>query len=173
MGEPINDIINEANALLQEGKYSDAGRCYEKAAETTHHKAQAAKLLMKASEAYRYCRMYTEADRCSVGAVKLMDDNQKAQYLLTRWKEIIKNIVEFEYDCSFEWRGDTNGSHDSYLEDIKKLQKEGEDILKQVLRVNGVDKNQIIEKAREECKKWEEAGGWGSDRCWDIINKAT
>ena len=62
---------------------------------------------------------------------------------------------------------------DSYLEDIKQLQREGEDILEQALSVNGVDRNRIIEKAREECKKWEEAGGWGSGRCWDIINKAT
>jgi hypothetical protein len=31
-------------------------------------------------------------------------------------------IVHFEYDCSFEWRGETDGSHDSYQEDIKRYQ---------------------------------------------------
>jgi hypothetical protein len=117
--------------------------------------------------------MQEDAESCFKHAMELMDGNQKAQYLLSRWNEIIKTIVEFEYDCSFEWRGETNGSHDSYLEDIRQLQKEGEDILKQALSVNGIDRNYIIEKAREECRKWEKAGGWGSRRCWDIINNAT
>ena len=102
-----------------------------------------------------------------------MEDNQKVQYLMSRWKEIIENIVGFEYDCSFEWRGETNGSHHSYLKAIQQLQKEAQEILKQALSVKGADRNRILEKAREECKKWEEAGGWGSGRCWDIISKVT
>ena len=127
--------------------------------------------MTKAAGAYRESFMKEDAESCSKQAIELMDDNQKAQYLMSCWKEIIKTIVEFEYDCSFEWRGETNGSHDSYLEDIKRLEKEGEDLLKQMLSVKGVDRNRIIEKAREECRKWEEAGGWGSGKCWDIVNK--
>ena len=102
-----------------------------------------------------------------------MDGNQKAQYLLSRWKEIIKTIVGFEYDCSFEWRGETDGSHDSYQEDLNRYQKKAEDVLKQVLSIKGVDKNRIIEKASNECRKREKEGGWGASRCWNIIRNVT
>jgi tetratricopeptide (TPR) repeat protein len=173
MSEHVQRLIKEAEKAFQNTEYVEAGRYYEKAAETTHHEAQSAKLLKKAAEAYREGWMKEDAERCFKQAIELMDGNQKAQYLLSRWKEIIKTIVEFEYDCSFEWRGETNGSHDSYLEDIRQLEKEGKDILKQALSVNGIDRNYIIEKAREECRKWEEAGGWGASRCWNIISNAT
>ena len=172
MNEIVQRLIKEAEKAFQNTKYAEAGRYYEKAAETTHQEAQSAKLLQKAAEAYRGCGMKEDAERCFKQAVELMDGNQKAEYLLSRWKEIIKTIVAFEYDCGFEWRGETNGSHDSYLEDIRQLQKEGKDILKQALRVNGIDRNDIIEEARAECRKWEEAGGWGSRSCWEIINSA-
>ncbi|MCD4743949.1 MAG: hypothetical protein K8R67_15920 [Desulfobacteraceae bacterium] len=100
----------------------------------------------------------------------MMGGEQKAQYLLECWKDIIDTIVHFEYDCSFEWRGETDGSHDSYLEDINLYQKKAEDVLRRALNVDGIDKDMLIEKAREECRKREEEDGWGSARCWDIIN---
>ena len=169
MNERIKRLITEAEEALSNGKYIDAGRFYEKAAESAFHKSQAVKLLKKASEAYKTCGMYKDANRCSEKALLFMDDNQKVQYLMESWRDIIDTITHFEYDCSFEWRGETNGSHDSYQKDIDRLQKEAEDVLKQALSVNGVDREKIIEETRDECRKREKEGGWGASRCWDII----
>jgi len=117
--------------------------------------------------------MYKEADRCYQNVVQLLDGEQKAECLMDSWKDLIDTIVHFEYDCSFEWRGETDGSHDSYQEDLNRYQKKAEDVLKQALSVKGVDKNRIIEKASDECQKREKEGGWGSSRCWSIIRNVT
>jgi tetratricopeptide (TPR) repeat protein len=173
MNELVQGLIREAEEALKNRKYIDAGRCYEKAAETIHHKSQAAKLLRKASGAYRDSGMYPEADRCYQSAVQLLNGEQKAECIMDHWKDLIDTIVHFEYDCSFEWRGETDGSHDSYQEDLNQYQKKAEDVLKQALSVKGVDKNRIIEKASDECKRREKEGGWGASRCWDIIRNVT
>ena len=173
MNELVQRFIAEADEALQNRKFMDAGRFYEKAAETTRHKKQTAKLLRKASEAYRKSGRYKEADRCYQNAVQLLDGQQKVNCLMDGWKDLINTIVHFEYDCSFEWRGETDGSHDSYQEDLNQYQKKAEDILKEALSVKGVDKDKIIKKASDECRKREKEGGWGSSRCWDIIRNAT
>ena len=173
MDELVQRFITEADEALKNRKYSDAGRCYEKAAETTHHKTQAAKLLRKASETFRKTGMYKDADRCYQNAVKLLDGEQKAECLMDCWKDLMETIVHFEYDCSFEWRGETDGSHDSYQEDLNRYQKKAEGVLKQALKVKGVDKNRIIEKASDECRKMDREGGWGASRCWNIIRNVT
>ncbi len=64
MNELVQRFITEAEEALQNMKYVEAGRCYEKAAETTRHKEQAVKLLRKASKTYRKSGRYEEADRC-------------------------------------------------------------------------------------------------------------
>ena len=123
MNESVQRFITEAEEALQKGKYAEAGRCFEKAAETTRHQSQAAKLLKNASKAYRESGSYEEADRCYQKALRLLDGQQKADYLLDGFKDLIDTIVHFEYDCSFEWRGETDGSHDSYQEDLNRYQK--------------------------------------------------
>ena len=170
MNNLINRFISDAKRATSNGEYVDAGNYYEKAAEIARHRPQAAELLQKAAKAYQDCWMRKDAERCSQHAVELMDGNQKAQYLLECWKDIVDTIVHFEYDCSFEWRGETDGSHDSYQEDIELYQKKAEDVLRQALNVNGIDKDLLIEKAREECRKKEKEGGWGSARCWNTIS---
>lgn len=171
MNEQVQRFITKAEEALQNRKYIDAGRCFEKAAETTHHKTQAAKLLRKASAAYGDCGMYREADRCFQNAIQLLDGEQKAECLMECWENVIETIVHFEYDCSFEWRGETDGSHDSYQEDINRYQEKAENLLKQALSTKGVDKDRIIEIARSECRKREKEDGWGASRCWNIIRK--
>jgi len=101
-----------------------------------------------------------------------MDEQLKAWGLFDKWKGLIEAIAHFEYDCSFEWRGETDGSHDSYLEDIRRLRKEAEAVLREAVSVEGADRGRILEKAGEVCRKWEETGGWGADRCWKSIRGA-
>ena len=173
MNEPVQHLIKKAEEAYQNKQYIEAGRCYEEAAQTTPHKAQAAKLFKKASGAYRVCSMDKKAERCLHYAIEFASGNLKADCLMECWENIIDTIVHFEYDCSFEWRGETDGSHDSYKEDIDRYQRKAEDVLKQALNLDGADRDSIIERARCECRKREQEGGWGSSRCWSIISRAT
>ena len=96
---------------------------------------------------------------------------EKALDLFERWRDTIDTIAHFEYDCNFEWRGETDGCHDSYLMDLHGLEEKARNLFLQALAVEGVDKTLLIEKAREVCRKWEATGGWGSARCWKTITK--
>ncbi len=42
MNELVDHCIADAEKATGDGKYGDAGLCYEKAAEATHHDSQAA-----------------------------------------------------------------------------------------------------------------------------------
>jgi tetratricopeptide (TPR) repeat protein len=173
MNEIVQRLIKEAEEAYQNKQYFEAGRCYEEAAETTLHKSQAGKLFRSASDVYRNAGKPANADECYQKAIHLLEGQQKAECILDGWKDLIDTIVHFEYDCSFEWRGETDGSHDSYEEDLKQLQIKAEVVLKQALSVKGVDKDRIIEKARDECRTREKEDGWGASRCWSIISNAT
>ena len=104
---------------------------------------------------------------------KQLEAEQKANNIMEDWIDLIDTIVHFEYDCSFEWRGETDGSHDSYQEDLYRYQKKAEDLLRQALSVEGVAQDRIIERASDECRKREKSGGWGARRCWNIIRNVT
>lgn len=165
----VQHLIAEAEEALNNGNYADAGRCYEQAAEIAPQKSQAVRLFRKASEVFRHSGMNEETDRCFQKALRLLEGSYKVEYLMDRWKDLITTIVQFEYDCSFEWRGETDGTHDSYLEDINRCQEKAEDLLQQALDVEGADYDMIVQKASIECRKREQGGGWGASRCWNII----
>jgi len=173
MNEPVQRLIKEAETAYQNKQFMDACQCYEKAAETTLHKAQAGKLLRIASGIYQEAGGINKAEECLQKAILLLEGHQKAECLLERWKKTINTIVHFEYDCSFEWRGETDGSHDSYEDDLNQYQKIAEGVLKQALSVKGVDRDRILEKAEDECRKCEDQDGWGATRCWNSISNTT
>ena len=167
--EEIKRLIQEAEIFLKQKKFSDAGRCFEKAAAITDDKREMVVLLKKAAEAFREPRSISDEIRCHLNASRLLEGNEKAESLLACWRANIQGIVDYEYDCSFEWRGETNGSHDSYLKDLDRYQKEAEKVLKQALTVKKVKKKKIIKQASNECRRREQEGGWGASRCWKTI----
>jgi tetratricopeptide (TPR) repeat protein len=169
MNEDAKQLVSHAEALIEDSRYTDAGRCYERASESVHDKETAAALLIKASEAFRKPGSFNNAARCCQKAAELLEGKGKAVCLMASWQILMDAIAAFEYDCGFEWRGETNGSHDSYLHDIERYANEATDVLRQALRIDGVDANRIIKQAEEKWKEMKEGGGWGATRCWDII----
>jgi hypothetical protein len=115
-------------------------------------KETAAALLIKASEAFRKPGSFNKAAGCCQKAAELLEGKGKAACLMASWKILMDAIVAFEYDCGFEWRGETNGSHDSYLNDIERYGNEATDVLRKALRIDGVDANRIIKQAEEKWK---------------------
>lgn len=169
MNEDTKLLVSHAKALIQENRYTDAGRCYERASESVHDKETASELLIKASEAFKKPGSFNKAARCCQKAAELLEGKGKAACLMASWKILMDAIAEFEYDCGFEWRGESNGSHDSYLHDIESYGNEAMEVLRQTLQIEGVDANNIIKQAEEKWKEMKEGGGWGATRCWDII----
>jgi hypothetical protein len=168
MNEQTHRFIMEAEVAIENRNYIKGGQCYEKATETINGKTKAG-LFKKAAKIYRDHGMYRDAARCCQNAARLLEGDEKAACLFGCWEAFIEAIVQLEYDCSFEWRGETNSSHDSYLDDIRKYQKKAQKAIKQAFSVKRIDKDILIEKARAECRKREQEGGYGASRCWDTI----
>lgn len=170
--EEIEKLVKEAEESIKQRKFSDAGRYSERAAAIADDKKETVALLKKAAEAFRESRSTHDEIRCYLNAGRLSEGKEKAESLLSCWRAYIQRIVDYEYDCSFEWRGETDGSHDSYLNDLDRYQKEAENVLTQALTVKKVKKKKIIKQAADECRRREQTGGWGASRCWKTIENA-
>jgi hypothetical protein len=173
MEKRTKSLDEQAEAFLREKKFGDAGKCYELAAEQVDNKKQKADLLKKAAGVYNEVRMTDDAVRCLTHASGFLEKTEKAECLMDCFKVLILAIAGYEYDCGFEWRGATDGSHsddhESYQKSMQDYQENAEKIVRDALSVEGVDRAEILEQARGELRKRKDDGGWGASRCAVII----
>ena len=177
MKDETERLIAEAEEHINKREFTDAAKCYEKAAEGTDDKKEAVQFLKKAAQAYDKMRYTEDAVRCYLQAAEFLEKTEKAECLVACFKVYVLAIAGCAYDCGFEWRGATDGSHDDdhdfYQEQIKKYRKGAEKLLSEAIAVEGADKEKIIQQARNECKTREKESGWGASACWNILANAT
>jgi len=178
MRDETNSLIARAEEYMKERKFGDAGKCFEEAAASVVDKREGVEFLKKAAQAYEGSGVTEDnALRCYLEASQFLDKTEKAECLLACFRVYVSKIAGYEYDCGFEWRGATDGSHDDdhefYQEKIKQYQREAEKILREALSIEGADKNKIIRQAKDECTRRKREGGWGESACWFIITNAT
>ena len=176
MKDATKDLVSKAEEFLKRHRFTDAAACFEKAAESEDDKAKAAPLLKRAGEAYAQTRSLEDAGRCYSQAGELMDNEGKAECLMAYWQSLVLEIAGCQYDCGYEWRGDTTGDHDAdhhfYQDQIKQYQQEAQRVLVEALRIAGVNKREIIRAANKECRK-RKKDGWGAGICSNIVAHAT
>ena len=176
MEDESKSVEETAQEHLRLRRFTDAAKCFEKAAETQQDKKKAAQLLKKAAEAYAETRSTEDAGRCFRGAAGLLEKREKAACLMAYWKHLVLEIAGCQYDCGFEWRGATDGSHDSdheyYQGKIREYEKEAVQVLSEALGIKGVKRSDIIGEAQDECRK-RDKDGWGAAACRSIISDAT
>lgn len=176
MNDETAKLVEMAEEHLRERRSYDACTCFEEAAGTEQDNGRKAHLWQRAGDAYANVRSTENARRCYQQAAQLLDGQEKADCLLTLWRHLILEIAGCQWDCSFEWRGETDGSHDAdheyYQGAIAQYQKEAERVLHQALSIEGVRTRRIIKGAKRECKR-REKDGWGAKICWSIVAEAT
>jgi len=177
MKDKTKILITRAEEYMNERKFNEAGECYEMAAAAAEDKSETVEFLKKAAEAYDKTRKTEDAVRCYTEASQFLEKMEKAECLMACFGVYILEIAGCQYECGYEWRGATDGSHDDdhdyYQGEIKKYQKEAEKILRQALSIEGVNTKKIIKQARNEWKKRKKDGGWGSPQCLKIIENVT
>jgi hypothetical protein len=165
-------LIKKADDYFKQYKYSEAARLYETAAESAIDTSQKIALYKKAAEAYHELGSTDEEARCLVYASNLLDGEEKIDCLVLCWKAYITAIAVFQYDTSFEWKGEDENLNASYSETIDDYLGKAVGVLEKVLEVKGVDKSKLIEELGTECVKRQNEGGWGASYCWKSIEKA-
>lgn len=173
MKETIQRLIDEADSASNRGDDMAAAQAYEKAAEESPDPAMAAAHFRKAAEFYRQVGMYAEADGCYREGADRLAGEEKAACLLECWKTWIQAIVHLEYDCGFEWRGETDGTHDSLGELSSRYRKKAEHVLRQAAGIPGIDRDRIVQQACEECLKRQREGGWGASTCREMVRRVS
>ena len=128
--------------------------------------------------AHRQDRDYAAAVRCYREAARLSDAGAARACLMDCWRTYVWAIAGCEYDCGFEWRGATDGSHDDdhdyYQGAIAEYRGQAVELLADLLAHAGWwERHAILREAQRECGRLKKGGGWGVSRCHDIIRAAS
>ncbi len=175
----INDterLIQEANENIERNRLSDAAKCFEKAATIETDSVRKANMWQEAATLYEQTGECLKAASRYQSVSKLLETEDKVKCLMASWKCLISGLVTCEYECSWEWHGDSEehaSSHDVYQSAIRKYQVEAERVLSMILHLQGIDSRKILNEARLECKRLEREGGWGASRCKEIVEHVT
>ena len=102
----------ESVKYRKNNRLQEAARCFEEAADREDDRQRRAELLQRAAGAYGDGRHMADAGRCCRQACELLEHEEKAQCLMAYWRSLILEIAGCQYECSYEWRGATDGSHD-------------------------------------------------------------
>ena len=176
MNDETRKLVETAEDHLRERRSYDACRCFEEAAGTEQDNGRKAQLWQRAGDAHANVRSTENARRCYQQAAQFLDGQQKADCLLAWWRHLLLVIAGCQWDCSFEWRGETDGSHDDdheyYQAAIARYREEAVRILRQALSIEGINARRIIKEARRECKR-REKDGWGAQIGWSIVAEVT
>ena len=176
MNDETRKLVEMAEEHLRERRSDDACKCFEQAAGTEEDNGRKAQWCQRAAEVHGKVRSTENAGRCYRQAALLLDGQEKADCLLAWWRHLILEIAGCQWDCCFEWRGETDGSHDDdheyYQGAIARYQKEAERLLHEALNIEGISTGRIIKEAKKECRR-REKDGWGAKICWSTIAEAT
>lgn len=171
----MSNLISRAEQALADRRFHQAGLLFDQAADESANGTDSVSLWSRAAEAYQECRMSREAVRCLQKAVRVSEKKDQIDLLLSCWRIYILAIAGLEYDCSFEWCGEMDGSHDDdhdlNQEGIEEYMKLAEGVLRQALGLEGVNRRSVLKQAKNFCRKRKKADGWGSGRCLKVIER--
>ena len=117
-----------------------------------------------------------QAGRCFLEASRLLDGRAKIDCHFASWKSYIDGIVREEWECGFAWRGEAtehSGDHEMHEGAIDIYVREAGQVLDRMLTDAGSERAAVLERAKAECARLEEQGGWGARRCSAILDDAT
>ena len=163
--------------LMDNRKFTEAAACCEKAASAARDNRTKADYLKGAALAYKRMRDDDNAVRCCQEAAQQFEKMEKAECLVDCFGICVSAIAGLAYDCSFEWRGETDGGHDDDHDInqnlIREYSEKGEKFLREAFGVEGAGRRKVLRLAEKEYKRMKKEGGWGSGACREIITKVT
>jgi hypothetical protein len=128
-------------------------------------------LYKKAAAAHHELGSYREEVRCLSLACSLLEGEERVDCLVSRWGVLINALAVYRYETSFEWKGEDANLDSSYGETIEGYYNGAVDTLDEVLRMEGVNREKLLEKLYAECVRRRSEGGWGADECFSSINE--
>ena len=179
MKDDAQNLEETAEEHLRERRFTEAAECFEKAAAAQKDNRATAQLLKRAAEVHAQMRSIgaiEDAERCYRQAGQLLDKTGKAECLMAYWRVLILEIAGCAYDCSYEWRGEMDDTHDAdhdfYQGEIRQYRKEALEVLTEVLNIEGISRRKIIREAKKEHRR-RKKDGWGASICENMIDSIT
>jgi tetratricopeptide (TPR) repeat protein len=154
----------------------DHAKGFEEAAALADDKRDSADLLKKAAQAYEDWGDRENAVRCYLHAAQILEKKEKAECFLACFRLYVEGIAVQQWECGFEWKGVTDGSHDDdhnlHQGIIKEYMCEAEKVLREAMSVEGAGRKKIMKRARAECRRMKK-DGWGASECREVIERVT
>lgn len=167
-----DNMINEADELFKASRYVEAAKLYIEIAEKSENLLEKKIFLKKAADSYHELGSFDEEAACIYKILSLSEGIEKVELLVKVWSIYILAIAGYQYETSFEWKGEVENLDEAYGEKINYYYSEAVKAIRLALEEKGVDKKWLLEALGNECVKRQNEGGWGADHCWNSIHSA-
>ena len=165
-------MVSDSGSRGNTGDLVELARICEAQAAQEGDESQRVILYKKAAAAHHELDSYREEARCLSLACSLLEGEERVDCLVMRWGVLITAIAVYRYETSFEWKGEDVNLDPSYSETIEGYYDGAVDTLDEILRVEGVNRERLLEKLFAECVRRKSEGGWGADECFSSIDKS-
>jgi hypothetical protein len=165
-------LLSTADDYLRHKKYSEAPKLFEEAAKSANDVKSTIAFYRKAAEAYDDLGSYEEEARCLMITSTFLQGKEKIDCLIACWKTYIKAIAVYQYEASFEWKGEVENLDPSYGKTIEKYYSQSVNVLKKVFAIRKNDVDGLLDELRSECAIMSNEGGWAVSECASSINEA-
>ncbi len=171
----MNQSVINAEEALKAKNFREAGRWFEKAAQTEKDSKTILSLLRQSAQAYEQVRETEDAVNCYIKGSQFLQGTEKVECLLAGWKLYVMSIAGYQWDCCFEFQGDDrhDDDHEINQELIRECRTKGENLLRMAWEVEGANRDTILREVRDECQKRKQEGGWGEQACRDMLETVT
>lgn len=165
-------MTKEADIFYEQKQFVKAAKLYEEAAQKSMDDAQKIISYRKAASSYKELGLVDDEVRCLIQTSEFLGDQEKIDCLINCWEAYITAIAVFQYETSYEWKGQDENLNDAYFETIDAYLVKAIGILESLIQLKYVDKQRVLERLANSCAKRQNEGGWGASHCWKSIDKA-
>ena len=165
-------MIEKADSLFKQYKFIEAAKIYLELADKSTEVIHKIEFIRKAAMAFHELGSYNEEAECMLQTCPLLEEEEKIECLVSVWRIYIMAIAVFQYERSFEWRGEAENLDEAYFETIEGYFEKAVAVLKGTLRQKGIDRDMLLERLGNECAKRQNEDGWAADHCRKSIEKA-
>jgi hypothetical protein len=163
-------VVEDKGTQLNVGNLVNKAKLYEAQAISAGNDSERITLYKKAAAVHHELGSYMEEAHCLAQASKLLHGEERTECLISCWGVYITAIAVYQYEAGFEWKGEVKNLDPSYDEKLRHYYEGAIDALDKALKIEGVDRDKLLEKLDAECVRRRNEGGWGASECLSSID---
>ena len=112
---------DESDEYYKEKRFVEAARVYEMKAESTPESVEKVRLYQKAALAYKELGSTEDKVRCQLATIDYIRVEDRVNCLIECWRDYFRAVAVYQYEVSFEWKGEVNNLDPHYNERMRTI----------------------------------------------------